>query len=305
LVYIENGISVQGNTVTNAGNQGIFLNYINRTGTTRGTIANNMIGGGFRIANLALGLQINMSNYLDVYYNSVNVDNGTTGIALYVPNAHSTFLRVQNNSFAYTGNGTGGRALHANDASYNFETLNHNNYYSTGGEFVYYNRGFRANLAALQASVANGVAPHDANSMSANPMYMSSTNLHLNPLSPLANNAMAITSVTTDIDGDQRDTTPTIGADELSVPQPRMAKTETALTVYPNPFTDKLSVQVEQTEGTVQVVITDMTGRTVFTSTPVVSSGIVAVRPLNLLQGVYILQVTQTTGTTQSRIVKQ
>src|SRR5205823_817453 len=57
----------------------------------------------------------------------------------------------------------------------------------------------------------------DANSVSGNPQFLSTTNLHINPsVGTLVESAgTTITGITTDIDGDTRNvTTPDIGADE-------------------------------------------------------------------------------------------
>ena len=60
-----------------------------------------------------------------------------------------------------------------------------------------------------------GITAQDANSLSANPLYVSTTDLHVMAGSPLINAGTPIAGITTDIDGQTRSvTTPTIGADE-------------------------------------------------------------------------------------------
>ena len=90
-------------------------------------------------------------------------------MSVYVTNALSKQLRAVNNSFAYTGATANGRALQANNAASNFIEIDYNNYYSTG-QFVWFNTALRANLAALQTSREYGMAPHDMNSWSVDPM---------------------------------------------------------------------------------------------------------------------------------------
>src|SRR5439155_13031965 len=73
--------------------------------------------------------------------------------------------------------------------------------------------GARADLAAWRA--ASG---EDANSISADPLFVSASDLHITtPLSPVANAGLPIAGVTTDLDGEagSRATLPDLGADEF------------------------------------------------------------------------------------------
>ncbi|MBK8553415.1 MAG: hypothetical protein IPL53_21065 [Ignavibacteria bacterium] len=59
----------------------------------------------------------------------------------------------------------------------------------------------------------------DSNSVSADPKFVSNTNLHIDTTqkSPVSNAGIAITGVTTDFDNDIRNlSTPDIGADEFT-----------------------------------------------------------------------------------------
>jgi hypothetical protein len=55
----------------------------------------------------------------------------------------------------------------------------------------------------------------DASSKSVDPLFVSATDLHLQPTSPLLGMGVSIAGVTTDIDGQTRPATPDIGADEV------------------------------------------------------------------------------------------
>ena len=305
LVHLENLASVQRNKVTNAGHMGVWLNYVNRNTTARGMVANNMIGGGFRNST-TFGVQLNSASNLDLYYNSINVDFGTTGVGLYVSNLLSRELTLVNNSIAYTGTSAAGRAMQAGDAFENFTAIDYNNYYSTGTNVVYFNRGWRSNLAALQASVNNGFV-HDMNSIEADPQYMSATDLHISATSPLREEAMPMASVTVDYDGNTRSTTaPAIGADEFIAPVRLAAATELDVQVYPNPFRDELKVDVTGMEGAVELTLVDMMGRQVYSRTYDASAGVLTLQPqVQLAQGVYLLQVGNNGSVTQIRVVKQ
>jgi hypothetical protein len=300
---IENGLSIQGNRVAKAGKQAMFLSMINKSTTTRGIVANNMLGGGFRFS-APIALQLNDVSYLDIYYNSTNADFGAA-MSVYVTNALSKQLRVVNNSFAYTGAATNGRAMQANNAAANFIKIDNNNYFSTG-EFVWFNTALRNNLQALQASQQYGMGPHDMNSISVNPMYISATDLHVSAASQLRNKGQVLAAVTTDFDGNTRSSSPTIGADEYVTGTPRVAQEGLEAVVYPNPFRDELKVELADAEGNVSVVMVDMMGRTVYSNTFAATTGTISIQPqTQLAEGVYLLQVTNNGVISQYRVVKQ
>ena len=87
----------------------------------------------------------------------------------------------------------------------------YNCFYGTGtGYYVGYDGTDRADLAAWNTSTGA-----DANSVEGNPGFMSLFNLHIDPAFILVDAAgTVISGITTDIDGDLRDTPPDIGADE-------------------------------------------------------------------------------------------
>lgn len=80
----------------------------------------------------------------------------------------------------------------------------------TAGNVGFWNTAAAKNLAAWQTASAM-----DANSMSADPGFVSSSDLHLSlNSSPVVGKGTPISWITKDIDGDLRDTPPEIGADE-------------------------------------------------------------------------------------------
>jgi hypothetical protein len=92
-------------------------------------------------------------------------------------------------------------------------TSDYNNLYvpASSAALAFYDTGNDTTLTDWQT--ASG---QDANSISADPLFISSTDLHVN--SPAVNNTgVFVASVTTDIDGENRsNTTPDIGADEFT-----------------------------------------------------------------------------------------
>ena len=252
-----------------------------------------------------MAVQLNFASHLDFHYNSLNADAGHIGIGLYVSNLASKQISLLNNSIAYTGAGAEGRAMHANDAFENFTAIDYNNYYSTGGRFVYFNKGFRTDLAQLQASVTSGYV-HDMNSWALNPIYQSATDLHLDAGSPLDDKGTPV-AVTVDFGGQLRSTTsPTIGADELGTSLRYAVKEQVDVKVYPNPFRSELKVDVTGMEGEVELTLTDMMGRQVYSSKHNASANVLLVTPqVQLSQGVYMLQVSNNGVTSRFRVVKQ
>ncbi|MBX2974122.1 MAG: hypothetical protein KF797_13580, partial [Flavobacteriales bacterium] len=92
--------------------------------------------------------------------------------------------------------------------------VDNNSYHVPSGQVGYYGGAARANLSAWQTATGK-----DANAVSVDPPFMSSTDLHINTSAPEAaalNGTGAVTGIVQDFDGDYRPTPPSIGADELS-----------------------------------------------------------------------------------------
>lgn len=93
-------------------------------------------------------------------------------------------------------------------------TSDYNDFYavsSTNGNVGFWNTAATQSLNDWQT--ASGL---DANSLSADPLFVSGTDLHLSSLStPVLGQGIAIAGITTDFDGETRDSIPEIGADEF------------------------------------------------------------------------------------------
>ena len=209
LYYCGKGAQVIGNDIignSNGSFYGIELYYSDGTSASQSLIANNFIsyttGTG-----TAYGVYIYYSDYAKVVYNSVNISGGSIsgGRALYSTGA--TYLTLLNNNFVNSGSGyayyvSGTGSLAASD---------YNNIYTPSTTYAYYGSASVANLAAL--STASGM---DTNSVSADPVFVSATDLHAT--SSVVNAvALPLAYITSDIDGDVRNATlPDIGADEFT-----------------------------------------------------------------------------------------
>ena len=201
----KNNIKLTGTT-----NYGIYLGYANFPSTAPGIIENNMIASAgtgtiygyypYHVANAVF------------QHNTINVAAGslTSGRAVYLNASTSTSYFtaggnvLKNNIIVNAG---GGYALEASTAAAagTYFTANNNNYYASST--TPFGTG-SSTLSAWQTA-----SSQDANSVWGDPLFVSTTDLHVQGAS--ANNVGAALGVLTDIDGDTRSaTTPDMGADE-------------------------------------------------------------------------------------------
>jgi hypothetical protein len=212
--YVYDGMELAYNVVTNPGQYGIYSLYLYGAELTPNMIYNNMVGGGFRnTGTTAYGIYFGtQTNYVNVYYNSVNIDSGT-GAAIYATTG-LTEAKILNNSFAHTGTGNGRAAYYTGTAS--LLEHDHNNYFvGDSSLFVYYGSAV-ADLAALQA--VDVPVGNDLNSHVGNPGYISATDLHVEGTQLWGRAAPLTGIVDDDIDGEARALDyPCIGADEYEI----------------------------------------------------------------------------------------
>lgn len=167
-----------------------------------GIVANNFITKGNGRGILLEGVQ-----HQKFYYNSLNLTtNNASNTGIEVTNAGSSNIEFKNNIIAMAG----GNIFNIDNPS-QISASDYNNLYTTGNTFALWGTSSYSTFAAFQAT---GV---DSHSLAINPIYYSSVNLHVK--SPdLKGKAIALSNVTTDIDGQQRhSTTPDIGADEFEL----------------------------------------------------------------------------------------
>lgn len=78
------------------------------------------------------------------------------------------------------------------------------------------------------------------------------------------------------------------------------------MAVYPNSFTDKLTVTIGGQTGESVITIVDLLGRTAYQGTRTLTAGTAELSVPQLKAGVYLLKLQTETGATQTlRIVKQ
>ncbi len=192
--------------------------------------ANNVLTG----ANAVRGIsnESGTSGTINIYYNTVRINGGGSGTA-FGSSAMSNTSTSNNVSFinnifvnlANPGGGAGSvsaalRRGSAALATYISTSNNNNLYAGTPGatRVLYYDGATGYQTLAAMAGIA-GFNPRENASVSVNPVFVSNTDLHLNPAANCdldgAGKPIAGIEYQNDIDGDIRDTNaPDIGADE-------------------------------------------------------------------------------------------
>ena len=208
IYYCSGGIEVVGNSLYGAkGAYGIFLAQCIGSESQRGLIANNFVQLGE--TGTAYGIYPSYCEYQDFVFNSVNITstNESSGIAFYAN--YGSNLRLFNNILV---NADQGFAIYTNSTT-NIDSSDYNNLYTIGNNIGYWGSNVQPDLQAWQNS--SGL---DDNSLSLDPVFSSSTDLHISEIN-LNGEAIPITGVGLDIDGELRDTNyPDIGADEFTPP---------------------------------------------------------------------------------------
>ncbi len=199
------GISLQ-STSTNAGIK-IYNNFIYNV------IAN---GNVTTPANNGIGIAVQSGGGYGIFYNSVHLTGAIAGISSCIfigaGVTGTASLDIRNNIFSNRRTSGTNYAIYSSVPNIVFSNINYNDYY--GITFLGFLGGNRANIAAWQT--ATGL---DGNSVATNPIFVSNSDLHLQPISPLNDQGIPIPGITTDIDGITRSVTATdIGADEFTPP---------------------------------------------------------------------------------------
>ncbi|NOX19449.1 MAG: right-handed parallel beta-helix repeat-containing protein [Chlorobi bacterium] len=208
LFECVDSFSVKKNSISNSSNSqnfGIQISSCAGTSSANGIVVNNFI------QSLNTGIKIDFSSYVNVYFNSVNIEDALSGSlattkALYLVSDNSN-IKVANNILA---NKRDGYAYHAGNLSGSqISFSDYNNLYTTGSFAGAWDNIDKASLSDFAA--ASGT---DANSQNADPQFYSLTDLHA-ASSRLDNEGIPLSIVADDYDGDTRDaSTPSVGADE-------------------------------------------------------------------------------------------
>lgn len=211
---------------------GIYLIGVQNT-----LVANNMIAGGFEQTALGYGIYLaskeenggietTLANSANIYHNSVLYDGTGSSSAAGRIEAGKGIVNLKNNIFYNTG---GGYAYQTRfDSEYDEPVESDHNDFITAGSYLANVNGLRyATLPDLQT-----VTGKDANSVSANPGFVSPGDVHALSVK-IDGKGISVPEVTTDYDGQARNSAPDIGADEFSLPNIDIAVAEVTILAAP------------------------------------------------------------------------
>ncbi|MBB6371336.1 T9SS type A sorting domain-containing protein [Chryseobacterium shigense] len=241
-----------------------------------------------------------------IYNNTININtvNSETGVssAMYVYGTNITAagaLDIRNNIFANTRTSGSRFAIYSTAASSVFGNINYNDYYSTGTALGYIGGANKTTLADIQSGFGG-----NANSLSVAPVFVSATDLHLNPSSNpgLDNKGMTLPEVTVDFSGTARGAVPDMGAYEFTATALAVSDVNSdkiKMSVYPNPFTDV--VKISDVKGIKSIQINDVSGRSLKTLIPAAELDL-----RDLKTGLYIISFQFENGSTKAlKILKK
>lgn len=190
---------VKNNKITTI-NEGICISNNNNNNT----FANNyMHAGGLGVAK---GIVSNSANNMTLFNNSINITSVDRIKGRAIEINGGSYITLKNNIIS---NKEGGYSLFISGNPTNL-TFDYNDYYSFKNKLVHYN-----GVEYDSMSVWKNISGMDANSLDYNPYYQSDTCLKHNQMK-LYNAALQIPSITSDIYGMSRGTTPDIGAYEYT-----------------------------------------------------------------------------------------
>ena len=199
------------------------IHLFDASGSFFGNVINNFISLSEATPLTLRGIydQTATSEKYNIWNNSIYIGGTVTGASNSEAYYYSiaSLSDVRSNIFvnARTG-GTGKHYAYRTLATLSALTSDYNDIYNTGGTGnIFGNNGTvdAADLATWQMAPTVGTSK-DANSKSADPLFVSAANLHVTATSPVQSMGTPIAGVTVDFDGDARPATPDIGADEIT-----------------------------------------------------------------------------------------
>jgi hypothetical protein len=208
-VYYSTKTIISNNDIS-VGRYGMYLYQENYNSSSDSSwVYNNMIHS-FNNTSYQIGIYTYYNYNIQILHNSIFANGSTSSSSnscLYI--YYSYYINIYNNVIV---NKNYSYSIYLNNSYYN--NLDYNNYYSTSQRMFYFGGNYfdLASFQAANTSYTNN--PHDVNSYSFDPGFVSDSNLHAT--SKNLNNKGMPTIVSKDIDGDPRHpVTPAIGADEV------------------------------------------------------------------------------------------
>lgn len=203
LSNCDNAMEISGNKILNSNRYGLFLTYCDASIGAPGLVANNFIHT--EGTEIDYNIYISECNFQNIYFNSLNAAGANAeSRAFFIASGGN--INLLNNILAASG---GGYAIYTWNTN-NLGASNNNDLYTTGPWLGRWAGTNADGLAAWQS-----ISGKDNNSVSADPLFYSPTDLHALQIA-LDSTATPISGITEDIDGDLRQPNePDIGADEF------------------------------------------------------------------------------------------
>ncbi len=284
----EGDLNISGNTITlldGTSNYGIDLQASVGSSGEIGLVSNNMVVVGGTGTSHAINSG-SLTSYKNYYHNSCYTTgtNATSSSAFYLNGSNN--INIVNNAFY----GTVGNAIEVLTTS-GVLVSDYNLLYSTG-PYVGKWSSDQATLADYQTASGG-----DANSVSADPDFVSATDLHISTTSPANGMALAGLGIATDIDGQARDASnPDIGADEAGAVVTGLNELTDRFHIY---VSNQNQIMVENRGRSISngvLRIHDMSGRMVNTSNVAFANGKWSVAAPELTQGIYLVTLVNREG---------
>ncbi len=197
---------LRGNRITNATRDGIRVEAASSSYFHQyADIYNNMISGA--MANY--GMYLRYVGDDDIYFNSIY---NTSGGGIYIHARNATYRPdgIKNNVVHLTGSGARYGIYVTNaDSLPDMGDLDYNDWYAPSAYVGRYSGTSLQTLAEWQTTTIR-----DLNSLSQDPDFVSTSDLHIQASSPCLDSGVAVIGYTTDFDGEARSDPPDMGADE-------------------------------------------------------------------------------------------
>jgi len=219
LGWVSDDFKILGNEIfnDNGNDNGIYINTCTASQTFPSLVANNFVTAGGGDIDVA-GIRTNDVNWCNIYHNTVNIQESNGGQYAIESEAYANSgggnINLLNNLFINYGSG---RAI-TNTTPSAFILSDYNCLFAGKKILVRWN-GDYPRLTEYQANNPT----MDQNSISINPIFASTSDLHIN--SPFIDEMVntGSTGITHDFDGDLRSGDPDAGADEFSATRLKIA----------------------------------------------------------------------------------
>jgi len=186
---------------------GVTLYYCEGTNAIPVSIYNNFIS--ITGSSSGRGIYCYGSYYVNFYYNNINITNTSNTSGYCIGLYYGGNNRLKNNILCNKGDGY---AIYAY-SNYSLVYSDYNNLYAKGQYLAYWGGNSKTDLASWNSS-----SGYDNHSVSIDPLFYSSTDLHVSEIT-LNAAASPVSGITKDIDNETRNSvTPDIGADEFTPP---------------------------------------------------------------------------------------